>query len=158
MPKAKFLATIKAGSCPTETPISELPEVFHKAKAAWDSKNAANLTKSCAALSEFLRCSFTAENLFGDLEELFIIDDDIYAEKVAIEAIDYSGDSLPTVKAIASFSMDSNGKISAKKVDDWQEENEMLDSGVTFYWEIPDVDFDDSSLSTHEGLGFHFTP
>ena len=109
-------------------------------------------------MSEFLRCSFTAENLFGDLEELFIIDDDIYAEKVAIEAIDYSGDSLPTVKAIASFSMDSNGKISAKKVDAWQEENEMLDSGVTFYWEIPDVDFDDSSLSTHEGLGFHFTP
>ena len=157
MPTAQFRAQTKSAFCASEPCMSELPDAFQAAKSAWESKDKSGIKKACKALSEYLRCSFTPDNISGDLEDLFELDDDVFSDSVVIEAYDYSGPSLPRVTAIATLEIPTNGKLSSKKLDTWQEENEMLDSAVSFYWEFPDLELDDSSLSNHEGLGLVLT-
>lgn len=119
MPKVRFTAKIEWGKCDSDVSPSELPGEFTEAKKLWESKDPANLQNAASLLAGFLRCTFIPSNLFADVDDILVIDDDVNADKVEITGLDFSSSSLPSVKAVSEFSFEANGELSQDKLDAW---------------------------------------
>jgi hypothetical protein len=142
---AKFLATIKWGSCDVDPDTAELPKVFEEAKA--------KPLKNFKEISKYLRCTFVPSNLSGDVSEILDIADEVDAEKVEITAIDTSSSGLPIVKAVAFFEIPLQDGIDKAGIEEWQDANEMLDLAISFQWDGIETD-EDLSLTNYDELSF----
>lgn len=142
---AQFVATIKWGSADAELEGLELPAEFSAAKTGGE--------EALQSLSQYLRCTFVPSNIFSDFGEILDIDDEIEADRVEITATDFSESDLPTIKAVAIFNLDLQDGVDQAAIDAWQEENEYLDSAISFQWDGLDTD-EDLSLTNYDELSF----
>jgi hypothetical protein len=147
-----FEANIKWGNANDDFSFDELPQEFLKAKELQASGN----DECLSILLPFLTCLFLPENIFGDIEDVFELDEDeITCNKLLITALDFSQTNIPKVKATAYFELNLNSDFDFDELDEWQDENDMLDNGISFEWEIPTIDEDADVRSLgHEGLSF----
>jgi hypothetical protein len=112
--------------------VSELPPGFTAAKAC----AGADQKKAIAAIKKFLKCSFEPSNIEADLKEVMTNPVQMEAKKVELLWIDYTSDTLPVVSAEATFEMDFVEGLTAEALEEWQQENDSLDNGFGFYWDL----------------------
>jgi hypothetical protein len=150
--KKTFFAEIKWGICDGNPNLDDLPEDFKKAKKELERKS----SDSFQLLAPFLRCVFVRSNLIYDISDLIIEKgDEFEAVKVTILGVDFDQGNLPAVRAAAKFIIDCDKHLTKPIFDEWQEENEMLDSAISFQWALPEEINFDLSLSNHKGLSFY---
>jgi hypothetical protein len=95
-------------------------------------------------IAPYVTCLFIGSNCDGDLSKLFISDMyELEASSVRIYGLDFADSNLPKVKASVVFeNINTQEKLTKKRLDEWQEENGYLDNCISFEWRIPDVDED----------------
>ena len=113
-----FEANIKWGNTNDDFSFDALPPEFLKAKDL----QASGSNECLSILLPFLTCYFLHENIFGDIEELFELDEDeITCNKLLITGLDFSESNIPKVKATAFFELNVNSDFDFDKLDEWQD-------------------------------------
>ena len=134
--------------------LNALPPEFSQAKALFELKD----ERCFEVIASFINCYFIPSNIFGDIEEVFSfdnVDDEIPADNLSVFSLDFSEHNLPRFSAKAIFKLEVNSDFDLTDLDDWQDDNDMLDNGVSFEWEIDSIDEDaDVKSLSHEGLEF----
>jgi hypothetical protein len=154
---ASFEAQIKWGYSSDDLKMQDLPAAFSEAKKLWATKDEENIMRAGELIAPYVTCLFLGSNCDGDLSELFESDvEELEASSILVYGLDFSDSNLPKVKALAVFEkIATRGKLTDKKLDEWQELNGYLDNGISFEWAIEGVDEDlDLRLWNHSGLGF----
>jgi len=149
--KMTFLAKIKWGECCESIDLEELPTDFLEAKKLWEGKD----EKCYEILKKYIKCYFVSDNLMGDITDILDIDDDLESENISIFSVDFDSTCLPKISATASFEIPVEKIFSQAELDEWQEDNDYLDSAVSFEWCFDEIELEDAVLSEHEGLSFH---
>jgi len=151
MKTKKFIAEIKWGVTETDLPISSLPPEFQIAKQLCEKHDPA----AFAIVRKFLGCSFNSSNIVGNLAEILNISEQVESGDVQIYGLDFKSSNLPAVRATATFDFQVVGDLTQQRLDLWEEQNEWLDNGISFYWNLPDQDdaFDPFFYS-HQGSSF----
>ena len=119
--------------CP-EPRVSELPPEFGVAKQFWEIDQA----KAIAAIQKYLKCSFEPENIAADLTTLLVNPRQIDTSNVELLWVDYSGDTFPVVAAEATFEMKFIEGMAEESFQKWEESNDEIIHGFTFYWDLHD--------------------
>jgi hypothetical protein len=143
-----MIANIKWGLA--DEPPESLPEAFAEARSLWEKKD----PRTYAIVERFLECYFLPGEVMGDVTELFAVDpsDELRAERVEVFGVDFSAGPLPSVRATASFVLEpKDPALTQERLDAWQDENDFLDSAISFQWALDDYA---NPLSTHRGLSF----
>lgn len=154
MAQTLIIATIKWATCGEDLDINQLPPQFVEAKRLGVSDDPKDIETACNLVAPFVKCSFVTDNVDGDLSEILTIEDEIYADEVILSGVDFSESDLPSIKAHGFFLVESVGKFSKSKFTRWQEDNDMLDNGITFYWDFGNPESEhDLNLVIHSGLG-----
>jgi hypothetical protein len=128
---------VKAGVAESE-PLSPEPKVeglppeFAVAKKLWK----VDQIQAARAIKKYLKCSFEPSNIYSDLSQLLVDPKQIDTSKVDLLWVDYSSDTLPVVSAEAYFEMDFVDGVTAGVVQAWEEQNDELINGFTFYWDL----------------------
>ncbi len=104
-----------------------------------------------------LSCAFVADNLFAGVNDI-AINDEIEAEEVTVQAVDFSDGCVPSICAIAVFELPMHKNIQSQEdLEAWQEENDYLDNAIVFSFH-PNDDFDYiGSLWNHQGITVSLT-
>ena len=153
MPGVKtFEANIKWGSANDDIDTEQLPSEMLEAKALWDAKD----ERAFALVSKFIRCAFVPDNIFGDISDILDLDDEVEAETIVVTGVDFAESNLPKVCAYAHFKLSVVDGIGESEIEEWQDSNDMLDVGVSFEWNFPELSDDDLDIYSwdHQGLGF----
>jgi hypothetical protein len=166
---AIFNAWIKWGHCSDTISINDLPEAFREAKRIWDwiekehrilsklyDTNSSLFDKKYAEyhkqlnvayelLTPFVSCSFDRENIYQDISSILNLDcSHIKANKIEVFAYNYSMGNLPcfpSIRANAEFILPTARVLTDDIVSDWEiAKDTLLMYGVSFSWNIPDVD------------------
>lgn len=145
----KFKAYIKWGQV-AEYP-ENVPAIFLEIQRIIATGNADQVNSALEMITPLLGASFVPANIMG-IDDLLDDEDDIEAESVSVTHIAWpDGAILPNICAEAIFTIPLSQSLTAEELGDWQEENDNLDNGVSFYFQLDDDG--DGSLSEHEGLG-----
>ena len=151
MKTKKFIAEIKWGVTETDLPMASLPPEFQIAKQLCEKHDPA----AFEIVRKFLGCSFSPSNIVGNLAEILNISDQVESSDVQIHGLSYKGRNLPAVRATATFDFQVVGDPTQQRVDLWEEQNEWLDNGISFYWNLPGLDDAfDPFFYAHQGLSF----
>jgi len=117
-----------------EPSVSELPPEFAIAKQFWET----DPSKAMAAIQKYLKCSFEPTNIQADLSTALINPRQMDTSKVEMLWIDYSGDTFPLVSAEATFEMEFIEGITEESFRKWEDSNDEIIHGFTFYWDLHD--------------------
>ncbi len=151
----RFEAKIKSASADNDFEAEELPVEFAQAKELWKAKD----PKCFELLLGFIKCYFVKDNLSGDLDELFVLSEDedsIEANELVFTSVDFSETNIPTFSAAAYFDFSVKKGVTKEVIDEWQDENDFLDSAISFEWQIPDLNVDEAiTCWNHDGLSFN---
>lgn len=154
---ATFEAYIKWGYSNDDIDMKDLPREFADAKTLWAAGDEDSIMRAGELIAPYVTCLFIGSNCDGDLSKLFKSDMyELEASAVRIYGLDFADSNLPKVKASVVFeNINTQGKLTKKRLDVWQEENGYLDNCISFEWKIPDIDEDlDLCSWNHSGLGF----
>ncbi len=151
----RFEAKIKLASADSDFEIDELPIDFTQAKILWANKD----PKCFDLLHNYIKCYFIKDNISGDVDELFSISEDdemIEANELIITNVDFTDSNLPTFSATAHFDFKVKKGVTKEVIDEWEDENDMLDNAISFEWVIADLGEEEGlACRNHEGLGFN---
>lgn len=128
---------VKAGVAESEPSspeprVEELPPEFTIAKKLWK----VDQIQAATAIKKYLKCSFEPSNIYSDLSQILVDPKQMDTSKVQLLWVDYSSDTLPVVTAEANFVMDFVEGVTADVVQRWEEKNDGLINGFTFYWDL----------------------
>lgn len=144
----KFTAEIKWGITETDLPMSSLPPEFQIARQLYKKHDPA----AFEVLRKFLGCSFNPSNIVGNLAEILNISDQVESGNVQINGLDFKSGNLPAVRATATFDFQVVGDLTQQRLDLWEGQNEWLDNGISFYWNLPGQnDAFDPFFYSHQG-------
>ncbi len=143
----KFVAEIKWGVTCIDPPSSALPPEFAIAKTLSEQHDPA----AFAVVNKFLICSFVPDNISGDLSEILVVKGQVESSDVRIIGLSYKDRNLPAVRAIAEFEFQTAGKLTHEKLEKWEDENEWLDNGISFYWDLGELNDEIDTFLTHQG-------
>lgn len=151
-----FEAWIKWGYSNDDVEEDHLPPEFREAKRLWQEER---IEEAGSLIAPFIRCVFISSNLNGEVTEILDVPDEVEATEVSVYGLDFSETNLPKVKASAKFVLQVTTPLTQERLNEWQEENDMLDNGVSFEWSIEGVDEDlDLCSWNHSGLGMQLAP
>ena len=147
-----FEANIKWGVANDDIDPEQLPSEFVEAKSLWEAKD----ERAFVLVSKFIRCVFIPDNIFGDISEILDLDDEVEAETIVVTGLDFSKSNLPRVCAYAHLKLSVVDGFGQSEIEEWQDDNDMLDVCISFEWNLPDLSDDDLDIYSwdHEGLGF----
>ena len=177
---ALFDAWIKWGCCDQVIPQELLPREFIEAKRIWEwgrqedealdklaeslpsqqvaERRTARLKQldvACNLVASFVTCSFNTENLDADVSAILQVPEQTNAQNVDVFGLDFSSGELPAIRANARFQFRPARTLSTKIITEWEERNGvLLVSGISFSWNIPEVD--DWLLMLEESAGMDF--
>lgn len=148
---AKFQIWIKWGYSTDDVGVEDLPKVFSDAKKLWKKKK---INEAGQLIAPFLKCIFIPSNVDGDLTKLLRKPEYVEVADLQVDSVDFAHSNLPKFCASATLTLPAKEKITKKFVEQWENANDMLHSGVSFKWDIRGVDEDlDLYCENHQGLG-----
>ena len=131
--------------------MSSLPHEFKIAKDLWVKNDSA----AFEIVRKFLSCLFVPSNVVGNLAEILNISDQVECSDLQIYGLDFKGSNLPAIRASATFDLQVVGDLTQQRLNLWEEQNEWLDNGISFYWNLPGLDDTfDPFFYSHQGSSF----
>jgi hypothetical protein len=131
MVKTTFIARIKRGAVDEPNGSFIIPASF----GVLQDILSYNKSHPYFQLEKSLTSLFIPGNLSDKVPEFLLIDDEFNANLVSIENIILiEGEDLPIITATAEFILPTTHVITQEELDQWQEENELLDNAISFEW------------------------
>lgn len=146
----KFVAEIKWGASCIDPPLSSLPPEFATAKVLCEQHDSA----AFEVVNKYLICSFVPDNISGNLSEILVVNGQVDSSNVRILGLSFKDSNLPAVRAIAEFELQTAGNLSHERLEKWEDENEWLDNGISFYWDLGELNDEIDTFLTHQGSSF----
>ena len=132
-----------------------LPPAFDQAKLLWNENPEKNSDQILRLIEPFVRAWFVPAALYNS-EDIFPDQSDFKAIKISVVGLDFSSDLLPLCKAEAWFEIPVSESFSTIDLEVRQDETgEYFYQAVSFGWEIPSEDGDDSmvfSYASNQGV------
>jgi len=148
---AQFQIWIKWGQSADDVDAEDLPKAFSEAKKLWKKRKRGEAGQ---IIAPFLKCLFIPTNVDGDLTELLKKPEYVEVADIQIDGVDFAHSNLPQFCASATLTLPAKEKITKGLIEQWENANDMLHSGVSFKWHIDGVDEDlDLYCENHQGLG-----
>lgn len=133
--------------------FNDIPNTLKSAKALWDENGNQSNSKICNILNDLITCNFLAENMSG-WENYFVNIDygEFKAEKVTVLGVDFTDQTLPSIRAEAWIKVQLKEGISDEQLDEWIETEWGLVSGIMWSWDLPNENDLDLFMEENKGV------
>jgi hypothetical protein len=136
----------------------DLPREFAEARKIWNTKSESGMGEAIALLEKYVGALFIPSNI-TNWEEIFEDPEgngcpEYGAIKVKVVGLDFSRGPIPLCKAEAWFDVPVTALAREIDIQQWQEENDYIHSGLSFFWILPPNEAtDDFDLTFSEHMG-----
>jgi len=146
---AKFYGNMDWFDVDDDTDDVDFPIAFTEAKQLWAEDAEKNSEQILRLMEPFVRAWFVPAAI-SDSEDLFPDQSDFPAVKIHVVGIDFSAEPFPLCKAEAWFEVPVSELFTTTDLEERQDDTgEYLYQAISFGWEIPSNDDDETSTFTY---------